>query len=317
MELYLKYKKIISLIINLGIAYLFTLIIKNYFTPFFIIVILFLICNPIFKIISRKINKKISALITIVLINLMFLIIIFFFGKYIISFLNNIYRNNIKEIYYVLEKGKNFFNLNPEKTINTINSILNNEILIRGIISTTEGVMGYFLANLITYFTLVDRKEFYKLLEKVISKDFTIITTKKIKKLAEVLRIEVYLVFLSAIILTIGFKCLQIEKGLFLGGLCAFLDILPFVGTAIVFIPIIIYNIIMKRYLIVIGLILIYILERITREILEAKFLSSKLELHPIVIIVSIYIGVKIFGLIGIVVGPIYSIIAKDTIYNN
>ena len=317
MEIYVKYKKIINLLINLGIIYFFTILIKNYFTPFFIVIILFLISNPIFKIISKKVHKKISALITIFLVNIIFFIIIFFFGKYIISFLNSIYRNNINIIYYVLERGKDFFNLNPEKTINTINSILNSEILIQGIINTSESVMGYFLGNLITYFLLVDKKDFYEFLEKVISKDFILITVNKIKKLTEVLKIEIYLVFLSATILTLGFKCLQIEKGLFLGALCAVLDILPFVGTAIVFIPIIIYNIIMKRYLLVIGLILIYILERFTREILEAKFLSSKLELHPIVIIVSIYIGVKIFGLVGIVVGPIYSIIAKDTIYNN
>ncbi|WP_300386153.1 AI-2E family transporter [Clostridium sp.] len=317
MELYLKYKKIINLIINLGIIYFFTMIIKSYFTPFFIIIILFLISNPIFKIISKKVSIKLSALVTISLVNIIFLIVIFFFGKYIINFLNNVYIKNIKEIYYILERGKDFFNLNPEKTIRTINSILNSELLIQGIIITSESIMGYFLSNLITYFLLVDKKDFYKFLEKAISKDFTLITINKIKKLAEVLKLEIYLVFLSASILMIGFRCLQIEKSLFLAVLCAVLDILPFVGTTIVFIPIIIYNIIIKRYLVVIGLILIYILERFTREILEAKFLSSKLELHPIVIIISIYIGVKIFGLIGIVAGPIYSIIAKDTIYNN
>ena len=125
------------------------------------------------------------------------------------------------------------------------------------------------------------------------------------------------MIFLSALIIIIGFKVLGIDNSLFFGSLCAILDILPFVGTTIVFIPIIIYNIIMKRYLLVVGLILLYLLERFTREILEAKFLSTKLEIHPIIVILSIYVGVNMFGFIGIIAGPIYSIIAKDLIYSN
>ena len=67
----------------------------------------------------------------------------------------------------------------------------------------------------------------------------------------------------------------------------------------------------------VVGIVLVYLLERISREILEAKFLSNKLEIHPAIVILSIYIGVNMFGLIGIIAGPIYSIIAKDLIFND
>ena len=93
------------------------------------------------------------------------------------------------------------------------------------------------------------------------------------------------------------------------------LDILPYVGTIIVFIPIIIYNIVVKKYLIVIGMISLYILSQLIREILELKFLSSKLEIHPLAIMLSIYIGAEIFGVIGILVGPIYCLVAKDILY--
>ena len=79
---------------------------------------------------------------------------------------------------------------------------------------------------------------------------------------------------------------------------------------------IIIYNIIMKNYLVAFGLICLYILVQIVREILEAKFLGNKLDIHPLVIFISIYVGVKIFGILGILVGPMYSIIAKEVIYS-
>ena len=100
-----------------------------------------------------------------------------------------------------------------------------------------------------------------------------------------------------------------------LGLVCGLLDVLPYVGTIIVFIPIIIYNIIMKNYLVSFGLICLYILVQIVREILEAKFIGNKLDIHPLVIFISIYIGAKVFGILGILVGPMYSIIAKEIIY--
>ena len=61
---------------------------------------------------------------------------------------------------------------------------------------------------------------------------------------------------------------------------------------------------------------MLYILVQVVREILEAKFLGDKLDIHPLVILLSIYIGVKVFGILGILVGPMYSILAKEIIYS-
>ena len=186
----------------------------------------------------------------------------------------------------------------------------------QGAIITSESIISYLLANIISYFMLVDKDMIYDLFNHLFPKNFIKNFFEKTKNLKEVLKIEVKLIFLSALIITVGLKILGIDNSLLLGAVCSILDILPFVGTTIVFIPIIIYNIIIKRYILVVGLISLYILERFTREILEAKFLSSKLEIHPLIIILSIYIGVNMFGFIGIIAGPIYSIIAKDIIYS-
>ncbi|WP_394896110.1 AI-2E family transporter, partial [Clostridium baratii] len=72
------------------------------------------------------------------------------------------------------------------------------------------------------------------------------------------------------------------------------------------------YNIIVKDYLIAFGLICLYILVQFVREILEAKLLSNKFNIHPLVIFLSIYIGMKIFGVIGVFIGPLYSMMVRD-----
>ena len=184
-----------------------------------------------------------------------------------------------------------------------------------GLAVTGQGIISYVIANITVYFILVDKRIFIKFLNFILPYD--VIETIIIKKnnLGEVIKIEIKLVIICMIITIVGFKILNVPSAIFLGVICGILDILPYVGTIIVFIPIIIYNIIMKKYLLVVGLIALYLLLQIIREVLELKFLSSKLDIHPLVVMLSMYIGAEIFGIIGILIGPIYCLIAKDLIY--
>lgn len=318
MKLYNTYGKIINLLIIFIIISIITIIIKNYFKPFFILLILVFITNPIYKLLLRSnISKSLSAIISIILVNLIFFIILFYFGNRLFEFFYKFYRNNMVTVDSLINSIKVFLNLDINKTLQSIGNFFNGNMLMKSAIFTGDGVISYFLANVINFFILIDKEKIYNVINKVFPENLVVNIISKSKNLRDVFKIEIKLILLSALIITIGFKVLGIPNSLFLGSLCAIFDILPFVGTTIVFIPIIIYNIIMKRYLLVVGLISLYILERFTREILEAKFLSSKLDIHPIIVIVSIYVGVNMFGFIGIIAGPIYSIIAKDLIYKD
>ena len=318
MKLYNTYGKIINLLIIFIIISIITIIIKNYFKPFFILLILVFITNPIYKLLLRSnITKSLSAIISIILVNLSFFIILFYFGNRLFEFFYKFYRNNMVTVDSFINSIKVFLNLDINKTLQSIGNFFNSNMLMKSAIFTGDGVRSYFLANVINFFILIDKEKIYNVINKVFPENLVVNIISKSKNLRDVFKIEIKLILLSALIITIGFKILGIPNSLFLGSLCAIFDILPFVGTTIVFIPIIIYNIIMKRYLLVVGLISLYILERFTREILEAKFLSSKLDIHPIIVIVSIYVGVNTFGFIGIIAGPIYSIIAKDLIYKD
>ncbi len=318
MKFYNTYGKIINLFITFIIISIITIIIKNYFKPFFILLILVFVTNPIYKLILKSNTpKSLSALISIILVNLIFFIILFYFGNRLLELFYKFYRNNIQGIDSFIKSVKVLVKLDINKTLQSISNFLNSNMIMKSAIFTGEGVISYFLANIINYFILIDSDKIYDIINNLFPENLVKNIISKSKNLKDVFKIETKLILLSALINTIGLKILGISNGLFLGSLCAILDILPFVGTTIVFIPIIIYNIIMKRYLLVVGLISLYLLERFTREILEAKFLSSKLEIHPIVIIISIYVGVNMFGFIGIIAGPIYSIIAKDLIYDD
>ncbi|MBB6622968.1 AI-2E family transporter [Clostridium gasigenes] len=318
MKIYNEYEKIINLIVLFIVLVIITLSIKIYFQPFFIILIMLLFTTPSYKILVKfKINNKVAAVISIILINFLLGFTIFYFGNNLIGIFHKLYIGNIETVNIFLNNIKVLLNFDLNKGIETLSKIISTPMIAEGASITGSSFIGYFIGNVATYFILVDKDKVLELLSNVFSKKTIESIYIKKKNLKEVFLIEVLIVIVSTVIIVIGFKILGVKNSLFLGIICGMLDILPYVGTIIVFIPIIIYNIIMKRYLIVIGFVALYLLVLINKQILEAKFLSSKLDIHPLVVMLSIYIGVNIFGVIGIIAGPIYSIIAKDIIYTN
>ena len=316
MDLYYKYNKLINLILSFIIISFVATLINNYFKPFLIIILILLVVYPIHKLFLKlKLPSFISAILSILTMSVLLFILIFYFGNRLSSVIYKFYLDNIIGIENIINTIMNKLNLDLNTSIRELTKLVNGSLIMQGVIITGEGIISYFLSNIIVYFILVDKNKAYELLSNIFSKETINKFRNKTRNLKEVIKIEIKLIILSFTIIILGFKVLGISNCLLIGGICAILDIVPFVGTTIVFIPIIIYNIIIKRYLIVIGLVLLYLLERFTREILEAKFLSSKLEIHPVIVIISIYIGVNMFGALGIIAGPIYSIIAKDIIY--
>ena len=310
-----KYNKIILLIELFIIFTVITLGIKYYFKPFIIIIIMLIIGRSFYDFFLKfNISYRVSGALSILLINVMLFCFVFYFGNEFIEILKKIY-NNHAESFIILEKNiKLLFGIDLEKILQRTLKNITSNILTAGASITGEGLLAYIIGNVTVYFLLVDREKVRELLLKIIPSHILSDITERKNNLSQVIKIELMLVCITTTIIITGFIILHIPSGFFLGILCGILDILPYVGTIIVFIPIIIYNIV-KKYLIVIGMISLYILSQLIREILELKFLSSKLEIHPLAIMLSIYIGAEIFGVIGILVGPIYCLVAKDILY--
>lgn len=282
-------------------------------------ILIVLISNPLYKImIKNRIPDKIAGAFSIVLINILMILIVLYLGSEIFNIVKNLYLTNLELVNKFLQDIAKTLNLdiNNIRIGKNVFSIINDQNIRRGAITTGEGIMAYFIGNISAYFILVDRRKIVELISMLLPKETVIKFRRQKSNFTQMIGIEIILILLSMLETTVGFLILKIPNAFTLGIVCGLLDILPYVGTIIVFIPIIIYNIIMKNYICAFGLICLYVIVQIVREVLEAKFLSDKLDIHPLVVLLSIYIGVKIFGILGILVGPMYSILAKEIIYS-
>ncbi|WMJ82031.1 AI-2E family transporter [Clostridium sp. MB40-C1] len=321
------YNKAISCIVILIIFIILTFIIKNYFKPFFIIIFITFICKPIYDLFCRIeiFNKNVNAVLSILLVNLMIFFITFYTGKIVY---NKIYAlilenysqiaNNLNEIIHNLNDffGYDFFKINTE--IKGIYSIIpDNSYIRKGAIYTTEGLFAYFISNIAVYFILVDKSTLINDVSKLFPGNNFYIIRKKLSEINKILKIELILVLLTTLQTLVGFIILNIPNAIFLSILCGILDIIPYIGTVLIFIPLILYNFIIKNTIAAIGLTILYILLQVTRQVLETKLVSKKLDVHPLIIILTMYIGIKTFGFIGLFMAPIYVITTKEIVFSS
>ena len=96
-----------------------------------------------------------------------------------------------------------------------------------------------------------------------------------------------------------------IENGILWGLLAGALDILPFVGTGIVLLPLILIQLAKGKYgkALVCGL--LYGGCALIREFLEPKIVGKTMGVWPVAVLTSIYVGIQLFGIAGVVKGPL------------
>lgn len=105
--------------------------------------------------------------------------------------------------------------------------------------------------------------------------------------------------------LSIGLTILGIEKAILIALCIAIFDILPVLGTGGIMIPWVIIAAIQGNYSLAIGLLIVYVVITIIRNILEPKIVGSQIGLHPVVTLISIFVGAQLFGAIGLFGFPI------------
>ncbi len=105
--------------------------------------------------------------------------------------------------------------------------------------------------------------------------------------------------------LTIGFSILGIESAIVVAFLIAIFDILPIAGTGGVMIPWMILTFLEGNSSLGLGLLIIYLVVTVIRNIIEPKIIGDQVGLHPLLTLFAMYIGVQLFGVAGLFGFPI------------
>lgn len=121
-----------------------------------------------------------------------------------------------------------------------------------------------------------------------------------------------FLIFLMTFFeLLVGFAILGVKYSFILAFFIAIVDILPVLGTGIVLVPWAAVLLLSKNYYLGFGILIVYAVVLLIRQIAEPKIVGKSIGLPPLVTLFAMYAGFKLFGLVGMIVGPTVALIIK------
>lgn len=109
--------------------------------------------------------------------------------------------------------------------------------------------------------------------------------------------------------LLLGMTILGVNHAVMLAAMVAVLDILPVLGTGTVLIPWGIISLLMGNVPLGVGVLAMYLTITVIRNIIEPKIIGNQVGLPPIVTLVAMYLGLQLFGVIGMLLFPVITII--------
>ncbi|MRG87681.1 sporulation integral membrane protein YtvI [Salinibacillus xinjiangensis] len=128
------------------------------------------------------------------------------------------------------------------------------------------------------------------------------------------IRAQFILISITAIIVLMGLLILQIEYAITLALIIGAIDLLPYLGTGLVFVPWILYMFFTGNYYLTIGLSILYAIVIIQRQLMEPKVLSSSIGLDPLATLIALFVGFQLLGFLGLIVGPV-TLVILNTLY--
>lgn len=121
---------------------------------------------------------------------------------------------------------------------------------------------------------------------------------------ARYLRASLTLLLLTAAELYFGFLILGVDYSLLLALTVAVVDILPVLGVGTVLVPWALVELFMRHYYIGFGLLMLYAVVSLLRQIAEPRIVGKSLGVHPLVTLISTYVGYKLIGFFGMLIAP-------------
>ena len=303
----------------------------HFFMPFVVGWILALLANPLVRFLERRVKLVRRHGSMLIIIAALAIVIGLFYGASLLvyremgSFLADapeIYQSVIAEIGDALQNGRKlaeYFPQNLQPPLLAFSDNLDGLFgkLVSRAAEPTVQIAGHvaksipnLLVNMViiilsSYLFLADRESIMRWLKEHLPA-FVFRYIEYMKRDAKGLiggyfLAQFRIMCVVALILAAGFLVLGVRYGVLLAFLTAILDFLPIFGTGTVLFPWAVVKLFAGEYAYATGLILLYILTQVVRQIIQPKIVGESMGLPPLMTLFLLYLGFKLRGLTGMI----------------
>lgn len=236
----------------------------------------------------------------------------------------------IEQVGYLIEEMQN--RPNTGASTSYLNQIINsididsltsnlNQMITKSIenIGSLIGTVTQFIAGLVTipvvlYYLLLQGKNIPgNLLKLVPTKQrnwFRRVLYNCNHQISQYIRGQIIVAVIVGFIFAIVYWIIGLDYGISLAVLAGVLNVIPYLGSIISFIPAFFIALFMGPMMIVKFLIAVLVEQTIEGRIVQPQILGNSLEIHPVTILFILLGAGKLFGLTGVILGvPIYAVI--------
>lgn len=322
-----------------------------FFMPFVIGWIISLIANPLVRLLERKLKlvRKHGSMITIIGVLAAVILIGYFAGAKLVSEAVNLiesipqmYENSKEDFEEIGNNLQVFYDRLPsdvQTSISKISEDLSGYIgdAVQAIGEPTFEAAGNFAKNvpgtligiimciISAYFFTADRDNILEMMRKVVPEGVWKRCSDVVSDLKHVVggyfKAQFKIMLVVYIILIVGLLILKVDYVLLVGLLIAFLDALPFFGTGTVLGPWAILKILSGDYAMAVGLIILYLVTQLVRQLIQPKIVGDSIGMNPLAALFFMFLGYKFSSIIGMIVavpiGMILINLYKSGVFDN
>ncbi|NLM11442.1 MAG: sporulation integral membrane protein YtvI [Clostridiaceae bacterium] len=325
----------IIILIIIGIILLLRL--SVYCIPFIIAFILSSLIEPLVSFLERKVKipRKIGSVFSILLVLSILGTILGLIITRLVKEIINVYEQinvifgGMQLFFEAMIEKVNYLYISLPKTIsdtvdqyfaeaaNSAKEIMKPliEKLTSFTLSLPQALLFLVVTILATYFMTSDKNKINSFLDRQFPVQWMektrIVVNNLFSALFGWMRAQLILMTVTFTELTVAFLILDIQNGLLLALIIAIVDALPVFGVGTVLIPWGIVDLLSGNYQRGISMLLLYIIVLVVRQLIEPKIIGQQIGVHPLATLFSMYLGLQLFGIIGMIVGPVIMVIIK------
>lgn len=125
-------------------------------------------------------------------------------------------------------------------------------------------------------------------------------------------RSYILILFITFMEVFVGLSIIGMENAAVIATMIALFDFMPILGSGMILLPWTIFTLVQGRIKKGIGLLILWLVVVIARQILEPRIVSKRVGLYPLATLLCMWLGLKLFGGVGMLALPVIVLIIKD-----
>lgn len=190
---------------------------------------------------------------------------------------------------------------------------------------TTSGVFNFLFAIVISLYMLADKENICLAMNRILTALFPMGITSKIKWVIKEINTIISQYFTGKIIQSIiimivtyvAFSIFKVPYAVFFAFFIGITNMIPYIGPWIGGFPAIMVSMINDLWLGIYVAICIIIIQLIDNFIINPKVIGGRIGISPLLVIIGISIGGKMFGFPGMIIGDAMAAVVKVLFYDN